>query len=90
MSLTDPININQHPINLLAEAMEKLNSLLQVEGIGVSVRITFQNVKMDRGIHETDVRVELIKTLDSDIDDDLNEPLGTPSCNLGEDCESCQ
>jgi hypothetical protein len=90
MSLTDPININQHPINLLAEAMEKLNSLLQVEGIGVSVRITFQNVKMDRGIHETDVRVELLKTLDSDIDDDLNEPLGTPSCNLGEDCESCQ
>ncbi len=23
-------------------------------------------------------------------DNDLDEPLGTPSCNLGEACESCQ
>ena len=25
-----------------------------------------------------------------DIDDDWNEPLGTPACQLGEECESCQ
>jgi len=25
-----------------------------------------------------------------DIDDDWNEPLGTPACNLDGECESCQ
>jgi hypothetical protein len=28
--------------------------------------------------------------LDNTDDDDMNEELGAPACNLGEACESCQ
>jgi hypothetical protein len=90
MNLPEIINANQHPLDLLGEVVDKLNALLKAEKTGLAVRTTFYALRMDQGINNADFSIELIKTLDSDIDDDLNEPLGTPSCNLGEDCESCQ
>lgn len=37
---------------------------------------------------ETQESEEVVKQ--QDIDDDFNEPLGTPACSLDGECESCQ
>lgn len=70
-----PINTEQPPADAVAEALQIVNKNL------AHLKISFELVEKIGG--------DYIDVKDSS-DDDLDEPLGTPSCNLGEACESCQ
>ena len=70
-----PINANQSPIDAIADTLQIVNDKL------AHLKISFQFVEKMDGYH--------IDLKDSS-DDDLDEPLGTPACTLGEACESCQ
>lgn len=70
-----PLNAQQHPLDAIADTLQIVNGKL------AHLKISFQLVEKMGGYY--------IDVKDSS-DDDLNEPLGTPSCNLGEACESCQ
>jgi hypothetical protein len=71
------LNAQQHPLDAIADTLQIVNDKL------AHLKISFQLVEKMGGYY--------IDFKDSsDDDDDLNEPLGTPSCILGEACESCQ
>ena len=74
MKTTDTINPDQHPRDLLAEVLKALTDLKLGWDFCVQPEINSENI--------------IILAVRSD--DDLNELLGTPSCNLSEACESCQ
>ncbi len=85
---TRPLNLDQPACGLLNEVSEALDELFRKHNLGYSVGICVEpmpEVKMDEppptSVTYLTIYVE---------DDDLNEPLGTPSCDLGEACESCQ
>ena len=69
------INTEQHPVDAISETLQIVNKKL------AHLKISFELVEKIGG--------DYIDFKDSS-DDDLDEPLGTPSCNLGEACESCQ
>jgi hypothetical protein len=85
---TRPLNLNQSATGLLNDVREALDELFRKNNIGYSAAICVEpmpELKMDEppptSVTYLTIYVE---------DDDLNEPLGTPSCDLGEACESCQ
>lgn len=69
------INTEQPPADAISETLQIVNKKL------AHLKISFELVERIGG--------DYIDFKDSS-DDDLNESLGTPSCNLGEACESCQ
>jgi hypothetical protein len=74
MKLTDTLNPDQHPRDLLPEVLSALSAM---------------NLGWDFAI-QPEIDSENVRILVSRSDDDLNEPLGAPACNLGETYESCQ
>jgi hypothetical protein len=69
------LNAQQHPLDAIADTLQIVNGKL------AHIKISFQLIEKMGGYY--------IDVKDSS-DNDLDEPLGTPSCNLGEACESCQ
>jgi len=69
------INTEQHAADAIADTLQIVNQKL------AHLKISFHLIEKVGG--------DYIDFKDSS-DDDLDEPLGTPSCNLGEACESCQ
>lgn len=85
---TRPLNLDQSATGLLNDVREALDELFRKNNIGYSAGICVEpmpELKMDEPSPPPVTYLTLYVE-----DDDLNEPLGTPACNLGEACESCQ
>lgn len=82
---TRSLDLNQSAHGLLNDVREALDELFRKHNLGYSAGICVEpmpETKMDEPAPLP--ATYLILYVDHD------EPLGTPSCNLGEACESCQ
>jgi len=100
---TRPINLDNSPTNVLNEVKDAINAACLVYGFPFSFVICSEPMIQNENSPPAPQVIYLVaykdepttKTCDSSspcpcVDDDLNEPLGEPSCQLGGECESCQ